>query len=46
LTGRGGRIPAVLGGHAFVALRRTLRDDEDEAFRVPCADDPLAKAAA
>lgn len=30
-------IPAALGGAAFVALRRSLRDEA--AARVPCADD-------
>lgn len=33
-------IPAVLGGMAFVALKRSLRDEA--AARIPCADDVRA----
>ena len=33
-------IPAVLGGMAFIALKRSLRDEA--ASRIPCADDVRA----
>ena len=35
-------VPAMLGGPAFVAFKRSLRD---EAARIPCADDVPASAA-
>ena len=38
-------VPAALGGTAFVALRRSLRDEA--ASRIPCADDvPAPRPAA
>lgn len=33
-------IPAALGGGAFIALKRSLRDEA--AARIPCADETLA----